>query len=36
MSTIYTIGFRRKTLAEFINLLRQAAVDAVQAVSRER
>ncbi len=29
MSTLYTIGFRRKTLAEFINLLRQAAVDAV-------
>jgi uncharacterized protein (DUF488 family) len=29
MSTVYTIGFRRKTLAEFINLLRQAAVDAV-------
>jgi uncharacterized protein (DUF488 family) len=29
MPTLYTIGFRRKTLAEFINLLRQAAVDAV-------
>ena len=29
MSTLYTIGFRRKTLAEFINLLRQAAVNAV-------
>ena len=29
MSTVYTIGFRRKMLAEFINILREAGVDAV-------
>ena len=29
MSTVYTIGFQRKPLSEFINLLRQSGVDAV-------
>jgi len=29
MPTIYTIGFQRKPLSDFINLLRQAGVDAV-------
>jgi uncharacterized protein (DUF488 family) len=29
MPTIYTIGFQRKQLSGFINLLRQAGVDAV-------
>ena len=29
MPTIYTIGFRKKSLAEFIDLLREAGVDAV-------
>ncbi len=29
MPTMYTIGFRRKPLSEFIALLRQAGVDAV-------
>jgi uncharacterized protein (DUF488 family) len=29
MRTIYTIGFQRKPLSEFITLLRQAGVDAV-------
>jgi len=29
MPTIFTIGFQRKSLAEFIGLLRQAGVDAV-------
>lgn len=29
MPTLYTIGFQGKALAEFINLLRQAGVDAV-------
>jgi len=29
MPVIYTLGFRRKPLAEFITLLRQAGVDAV-------
>jgi uncharacterized protein (DUF488 family) len=29
MPTVYTIGFRRKPLSEFIELLRQAGVDAV-------
>jgi uncharacterized protein (DUF488 family) len=29
MSTIYTIGFTRKTLEQFIRLLQQAGVDAV-------
>ncbi len=29
MPTVYTIGFQRKPLSEFITLLRQAGVDAV-------
>ncbi len=29
MPTIYTIGFRQKSLAEFISLLREAGVDAM-------
>lgn len=29
MPTVYTIGFQRKPLSEFVSLLRQAGVDAV-------
>ena len=29
MSTVFTIGFQRKPLSEFIGLLRQAGVDAI-------
>ncbi len=29
MSKVYTIGFQRKSLSEFITLLRQAGVDAL-------
>ena len=36
MLTVYTIGFRKKKLSEFIHLLRDAGVDAVMIHSKEK